>query len=76
MVPMGADGSSWTSFSAVNGGLERDLPVPVVLLLEPKPPKPVLCCCCWLFCPNPEKDMVTECSEDAREPKRPSQRSR
>ena len=59
MAPVGADGSPWTSSSAAKGELKRDLPEPVVLLFEPKPPKPVLCCC-WLFCPNPEKDIVTE----------------
>ena len=58
MVPMGADGSRWTSFSAVKGILRYDLPVPVVLLFAPKPPKPPPCCCWLLFCPNPEKDIV------------------
>ena len=57
MVPVGANGSPWTSLCAAKGKIDYDLPVLVVLLLEPKPPKPVPCC--WLlFCPNPEKDIV------------------
>lgn len=56
---MGANGSPWTSLYAVKGRMKYDLPVLVVLLFEPKPPKPVPCCC-WLFCPNPEKDMMNE----------------
>ena len=59
MVPVGANGSPWTSLSAAKGRLKCDLPVPVVLLFEPKPPKPVPGC--WLlFCPNPENDIVGE----------------
>lgn len=45
MVPVGADGSPLTGSSAVKGRLRHDLPVPVVLLFDPKPPKPLLCCC-------------------------------
>lgn len=64
MVPMGVDGSPRTSLSAAKGRLKYDLPVPVVLLFEPKPPKPLLCC--WLlFCPNPEKDMAIEDSNNS-----------
>lgn len=60
MVPVGADGSPWTSFGAMKGRLRHDLPVPVVLLFEPNPPKPALCCGWLLFCPNPEKDIVAD----------------
>ena len=70
MGPVGVDGSPWTSLSAAKGRLKYDLPVPVVLLFEPKPPKPLLCCCCcWLlFCPNPEKDILSADGKDTWKP--------
>ena len=58
MLPVGADGSAWTSLKVGTGRQRSDLPVPVVLLFEPKPPKPLLCCCWLLFWPNPEKDIA------------------
>lgn len=59
MLPVGADENAGTSLRVGTGRQKNDLPVPVVLLFEPKPPKPLLCCCWLLFCPNPENDIVS-----------------
>ncbi len=76
MIPVGANESPRTNLSVVQGRLKYDLPVPAVLLFEPKPPKPVPCCCWLLVCPNPEKAIVEEYGEKVCKPYVPSRRLR